>query len=235
MTLASFRIWAGALRDHSPEVDHYDAVADTQHQPHVMVDEQDTDTVAGQRAQAAAERQALVGVQSGGGLVHEDQTRALSQRAGHPDELALPVGEFPRVPMGHRVEVARVPRPCHFRTAPRSGRNDQVAQCAPDVRLLGGNEQVLLDRQVVEQLDRLKGADQAAARDRVGGPTVERGALEGDVAGPRRQVARQGVDERRLAGPVGADEPDDLALRHSQRDVVDRDDGPIGHPKVHDL
>src|SRR4029077_18644786 len=36
--------------------------------------------------------------------------------------------------------------------------------------------------------------------------------------------ARDQVEERRLAGAVGPDQADDLALAHVERDVVDRDD-----------
>ena len=45
-----------------------------------------------------------------------------------------------------------------------------------------------------------------------------------DVAAVRRVEARDEVEDRRLARAVGADQADDLPLRHVERDVVDRDD-----------
>ena len=49
---------------------------------------------------------------------------------------------------------------------------------------------------------------------------------------PDRCEARDGVEERRLAGAVGADQPDDLAPTHLDGDVVERDHSAVSHPHV---
>ena len=49
-------------------------------------------------------------------------------------------------------------------------------------------------------------------------------ALELDVATVRRVEPRDEVEDSRLAGSVRTYQPDDLALRHVERDVVDGDD-----------
>ena len=49
-------------------------------------------------------------------------------------------------------------------------------------------------------------------------------AVEDDLALVRLVEPRDQVEERRLAGAVRADQADDLALAHVERDVVDRDD-----------
>jgi hypothetical protein len=133
------------------------------------------------------------------------------------------------------IQIAEVARPLDVRNSLRLGRHHQIAQHAPDRRPLGRDEQVLLDGEVVEQLDRLEGTDQAATRHRMCHLAVQRYALERDVPAARRVIAGQRVDKRRLAGAVGSDQADDLTLRNRQRDVVDSHDGAVRHAEVDDL
>ena len=60
----------------------------------------------------------------------------------------------------------------------------------------------------------------------------DRAPVERDLAGGRDVVAGDHVEERRLAGAVGADERDDRAARDVEVDVVDRQQPaePLGHP-----
>src|SRR5205807_7073742 len=51
----------------------------------------------------------------------------------------------------------------------------------------------------------------------------------------RLDKARQRVEDRRLAGPIGADERDDLARANAKRDAANRDDCPIADGKVLDI
>src|SRR6185437_607060 len=86
---------------------------------------------------------------------------------------------------------------------------------------LGGHGEVLPDGQVVEQLDRLPGAREAALRPHVRGEPVQRrlaelhGALGPDEAG-------DGIDEGGLARAVRPDEADELARLDLQVNPGDR-------------
>src|SRR4051794_16019913 len=107
-------------------------------------------------------------------------------------------------------------------------RQQQVAQRPQDTHPLAGDEQVLLDREVVEERAALPGAGEAAA-----GALVR--AQAGDVVtvGPPpprrgRGVAGRGVDRRLLAGAVGADRADDRARLDGQVDVIDGGHAAIG-------
>ena len=83
-----------------------------------------------------------------------------------------------------------------------------------------GDEQVLADRQVVEQLDRLPRAREPAPRPRVRRQAGEVVAVELDAA-PAADEAGDRVDERRLARAVRADQPDELARADLEVDVDD--------------
>ena len=52
-------------------------------------------------------------------------------------------------------------------------------------------------------------------------------AAKCDAAGHDRQQARDGLDQRRLADPVAADDGDDLARAHFERDLADDRDTAI--------
>ena len=92
---------------------------------------------------------------------------------------------------------------------------------------LAAEEEVARDRKLRDQgrvlVDRLD-----AERDRVGGAAdVDLAAADVDVAAGRRDRARQNLDQRRLAGAVVAEEPDDLALVDRQVDVLERLDAAV--------
>jgi hypothetical protein len=86
-----------------------------------------------------------------------------------------------------------------------------VRAAAPD--LLRGERadfDVLDDAEPIEEADVLEGPHDAGARDRVPGPAAERRTVEQDASGRRCVDARDAVQQRRLAGPVRADQSDDL-------------------------
>src|ERR1700735_33453 len=91
----------GARGDDAAEIDDHDAIAEAQHQAHVVVDEQDAHAPAGQRGDPFTEGQALVVVQACGGLVHQHQPGAHGQRPGHADQLAAAVRQLAWHLAGH--------------------------------------------------------------------------------------------------------------------------------------
>jgi hypothetical protein len=91
------------------------------------------------------------------------------------------------------------------------GRGDQVGQqAAPAAAPLEGGEHVVLDAQRAVHLGALEGAAHAPAGPplgRVGGGVAP---VEHDAARGGGLDARHDVEQRRLAGAVGAEQADDL-------------------------
>src|SRR5262249_42501846 len=73
-----------------------------------------------------------------------------------------------------------------------------------------------------EQRDVLEGARDAAARRRIGPHLFARLAAEGDASFLRVIKAVDDVEQRGLAGAVGADDGADFALADVEGDVADR-------------
>ena len=75
------------------------------------------------------------------------------------------------------------------------------------------DDDVLGHGEVGEGLELLEGAGHAAAGDAVGPHAGDLAAVEEDAAGVERLEAGDQVEQRGLAGAVGPDDADDLALR----------------------
>src|SRR5207247_5352515 len=87
-----------------------------------------------------------------------------------------------------------------------------------------GDGDVLGDGEGGEDPRVLEGATEAVRRPPVGTPAGDVDAAEEDAAGVRRQQSGDQVEDRRLAGAVGADEPEDLMGGEGKGHVVDRGD-----------
>src|SRR5204862_1364632 len=77
---------------------------------------------------------------------------------------------------------------------------------------------------VLEQLDVLEGAGDAAAGDGVGWNAGNVGALEDEPAAGRLVDAADQVEDGAFSRPVGADDGEDLAFLHVEGYAVDRAD-----------
>src|ERR1700732_1421773 len=77
-------------------------------------------------------------------------------------------------------------------------------------------------REIREDIDLLIAASDAEARDAVGGKPRDLTILEADGAGARREVAREHVDERGLAGAVWPDDRMHLAGPKLEGDIAHR-------------
>ena len=107
-----------------------------------------------------------------------------------------------------------------------AGRVRQVQQRSPERRPLAGLERELhrlAHRQLGKQRGGLERAAQARVRSAVRREVRDVPAEEVDPA-LARDVAPDRVEQRRLAGAVGPDEPDDLAGFGAELDGVDRDE-----------
>ena len=171
-------------------------------------------------AQAPAELLALVRVEAGGGLVEADEQRSHDERPRDADELALPLGQL----LGHRVRQAPRARAAPARSdiseSPVRRDGHGLLERAPDGRAMRGDEQVLADRQVVEQLDRLPRPREPEARTCVRRQPRQVATVELD-ASPGAHEAGDRVDEGRLARAVRPDEADELPRGDLEIDVDD--------------
>ena len=161
-----------------------------------------------------------------GGLVEDDQVAVEMHRARDRHRLALAARERRDRRVGrdllldadlaqeaarHRVHRLHV----------------EPAEQARPLHRLAPEEEVARDRELRHQravlVDRLD-----AVADGVGG-AVDRRLLAADVdlAAGDRHRAGQHLDQRRLAGAVVAEEPDDLALAHHEGHVLERPHPPI--------
>ena len=86
-----------------------------------------------------------------------------------------------------------------------------------------------------EQADVLERARETAPREPVRRPAVDVDCRRASTTPGRALEARHDVDERRLPGAVGPDQPEDLAARELQVDAVDGLDALEMHLDVGDL
>src|SRR3954447_25708767 len=92
--------------------------------------------------------------------------------------------------------------------------------------------QVLADAEVLDQADLLERATDAETGSRAGAEGGDVAAVEEHVSAARSDEARHGVEERRLAGAVGADETSDDTGLHRQVDAVNGGEAAEAHGQI---
>src|SRR5207302_3471444 len=95
--------------------------------------------------------------------------------------------------------------------------------------------EVLLDRELGEDASAFRDERNAGARDRLGLAADRRLPAQAYVAGPDADQAGEGVQRRRLPGAVRADQPDDLRLADTEREVPHGGDGTVVNPEAADV
>ncbi len=166
----------------------------------------------GERAHLREQPLRLVRAERGGRLVEEEDRGGAAEGAGGRDELLVADREVAE----QRRGIGRDPDPLEER--PRAlAHLLPVEKPDPGERRLVAEIDVLGERQVRHQLELLPDHAQAllervADRGEADGPPVEP-----ELAGVGLEVAVEDADQRRLAGPVVADEPDDLARMDGDR------------------
>ena len=131
------------------------------------------------------------------------------------------------------VELELDDRPHDLRRERRVRRRYQIAQVRPHVLRVRGNADVLEHRRIFEQLERLERTSNADAGTFGRRHTRDVLAVQRHPTF-RRCEAAHGVNQRRLAGAVRADQPRDGARSEVEADIVDRYDGPVAHRHVLD-
>src|SRR6185436_7298862 len=103
----------------------------------------------------------------------------------------------------------------------------QAQGVADDVAVgtrVGADPDIVEHRQVLEQRDILEGATDPDFGNPVRLAIEYAVALQEDVAGAGLIEPAQAVEQRGLAGAVGSDQAEDLALMHLERNAVERND-----------
>ena len=132
------------------------------------------------------------------------------QRPGDADQLALTLREL----AGRRSASSPSPAASRASSTRRVGRppGAQVGERSPAARPVGGDGRFSRDREVVEQLERLPGADRGPARARWWGASAVESVGRRSRPCPRRATKPVSASMTgRLARAVRADEADELA------------------------
>src|SRR5213594_4207218 len=193
---------------------------------HVVGRHEDRRALVGQPPDDRPERPPRDRVDARGGLVEEDQPRAVHEGAREREPLPIAAGELAR-------ELARVPAEVaeaqHLLDACRAvGAGDHV-----DARI---EHEVLLDRQVVVQREALRHvADGRLDTLRI---AAQIDAQHAPLALRRLEDPTQHAERRRLPGAVGSEEAVQLAASDAEVETVHRNDPaealrePVGDDRV---
>ena len=185
-----------------------DVVADVEHEAHVVVDEEHRDVAGEETAGWLPSTWDSVVSSPAAMLVEEDGLGSGRRGPGHADQLALAVGEVARgrsatfaSPM---MSSAQSTCSCSAAST-RPGR--KTSTMVEYTRTFRRHQEVVADRQVLEELERLERPRQAQMGPGVRRHLVDLGAVEVDRAARGPCEAGDGVDEGGLAGTVGPMSP----------------------------
>ena len=190
-----------------------------------MLDQQNGRAIAPNVFEQLPQGRGFRRVHAGGGLVERKQLRLGRERARNFEATLIAVGKVLREIVRALVHadileelVGPALDPPFFLARTRVAENRAEdggprAHVSPD-------HHVFERRKIREQADVLKCARNAARGDFVGLQAGERRAVEREHAGVCAVNAGQHVEERRLAGAVGTDQPDDLAAAYRNRDIA---------------
>src|SRR5256712_3409200 len=203
-----------ALGDLLAMIEHHHAVYDAHQDPHDVLDPDDGDAqLLADPAQQVGGLIHLVLVQAAEALVGQQQLRRRGERLG---ELQLLQRRRPQ--SGDRRRA--IGRQAHQPERPLR-RLEGLRPRAPALSVETREHHVLEDRKPAERPWDLKGATDAEVDDPVRRLAGDLAPLETDRAAVRDQGARQHVEDRALAGPVRADQAQNLALVDHERHVAD--------------
>jgi hypothetical protein len=204
-----------ALGDLDAEVHHHQPVGEAHHEIHVVLDEQHGHALGLEGTHQRRQRLLLEIAQARRGLVEQEQQRIGGECPRDLHDALLPQCQAAR----RIVHVLREP---HARdgagglgTRPRLLGTVEAQRRAHHT---GAGAQVGAERDVVEhahlrdQAHVLEGAPQAQRRDRVRRQAADGLAAKADVARGQRQRAADERERGALAGPVGPDQSEDLAV-----------------------
>src|SRR4051812_15202997 len=229
----------GALGDQATEIEAVDAVADAHDERHVVFDDEhrraelpldllDERTEGLRLALRETGRRFVEAQHPGGEREQSGQLHDPAGAGGQIGDVALRVAaEAEEVDEVVGFGLALVFHPDRRREV-QGGRQEAGAVPSLERELHG-----LSDAELGEEGGRLERAPEALAGPSGGGERRDRLAEQLELPARGHEAADR-VHERRLAGAVGADEPDDLARSDRDRDAVDRGDAAEAHASVLD-
>src|SRR3984957_2579506 len=194
---------------------HGVAIAETENLVQPMRDEDDRQTFGLQRPHDAGEIGDPGFAQSGGRLVHDDEPRLHGERAGDLNELLLGDGKVAHLRHGIALEPDAL------------GDGFRLLSHAPPAHeqlraRFAANEHVLGDRHVGGEGELLIDGDDSSALGVVRRRKSDRLPEQLDFARIGALRAGENLKQRRLAGPVLAQERVDLGRSHFEMDVLKR-------------
>ncbi len=197
-----------ALVDDAPAIDDRDAVAQFLHLRELVAGEQHRDAFAGEAADQLAHVAHAGRVEAGRGLVEDQQARAPQQRRGDPQPLAHPMRVATHLVLGTGSQL-------YDREHLVDARGCAVA-VEPGQQL-----EVLASGQVRVEPRCLHEPGDALQRPRAHTQRVMPEQLHRALA--RHDQAERHAQRRRLARPVGPQEPVHVSRTDVQVDVIDRE------------
>src|SRR5439155_14926969 len=228
------QLGGAAVGEHAALVQGHDAVGIAEDDVHVVLDLDDgVDAEAGGGLDEHLHDRVLVGgAHAAGRLVEQDDLRVEGERAGHVEQLLVALGQRARGPRERVAEAEQLGHRAHLVPhAALAGERGEEPGAAAEPREHGDGDR-LAHRESGEDVDELEGARHAEPGQPHGPHAADVLALEAHGAARGRQQAREDVDERRLAGAVGADDRHELAAPDPQRDAVEGADAAVEHPYV---
>ena len=192
-------------------IDDGDAIAELVGLVHVVRRQEDGQVALGLDLLAASPtpRPARHGIETRRRLVEKEDPRLVHQAARDLDTA----------PHAARQVLHLLVRHCVSSTASSSSAISCCAFGARNAVQLGEDDQVLLDAQLEVAGHRLR--DDADRSAHAVGLVRDVEAVDARRAGGRRQQRREHPDERRLAGAVGPEQPEDLTVFDREADAVD--------------
>ena len=219
-----------AFGDLAAAVEHHHVVGDVHHDAHVVLDQHDGDAALLVDVQDVARHVLLlVLVHAAHRLVEQQHLGLQRQRAPQLHALPEAVGErggrlLAQVLQLQELDDLLAGGAMADLLALRQAPIEHAAEHARAHAHVAAEHQVVEHGEAAEQGDVLERARHAERRDLARRPARDVAALEHDAAGIRLVEAGDHVEQRGLAGAVGADDREDAALGDVDRHAVDGGD-----------
>ena len=189
------------------------ALAQLHDQRDVVVDDQEAEVFGLRQGGEQGEQALRLGlVHAGGGLVEQKEGRRRRERAGDLDAALVAIAEAAGEVVGAAGEAELGEQPV----------GEPACRRPPEALRDRARLDVLAHAQMAEQAHDLEGAGDAARGDLARRQAGDVGAVAQHAAVLRCYLPGDDVDQRRLAGAVGADQPQDLAGLEAQRHAIER-------------
>ena len=215
---------AGAAQHHGAGFDDIGAVGHRQRRVGVLLDQQNRRALALQLGDRLIDLAHQHRRQPHARLIEQQQARMGHQGAGQSEHLLLTAGKMAGGLMAAGLEHRKQLHHAH-----------DVGVHAVAAPAIGAEPQIVLDAERGEDLPALGHLDDAEPDPFIGREGADVGAPEGQRAAAHPLHPRDGAQQRALAGAVGADQGDGLALADLEGDPGQRLDAAIMAGQIDDV